>query len=262
MNKPIVQLVIFLFIVIFATYVLLEFDTFHLSKPVQSDASVEMLLSQNKTVLIDLDDRQKMKDKNSVINVYSYIEHIKKDIAKGDYHIAENDLRNLLLFYPNNRTVLSLLGGVLYSGGKYEQAQNMFMIMLKNNVDDSFARENMGIVLKKQNRYTEAIEEFLHASLLKPESASMYLHLAGLYSIVGEKKRAIYNFAKAYEIIDVNIIPLSFDPAFDNIRSMPTFVNIINNAENIIRMQNNIYFNNNIREKTDYQNSVFMNFRK
>ena len=84
---------------------------------------------------------------------------------------------------------------------------------------------------------------------LKPESASMYLHLAGLYSIVGDKKRAIYNFAKAYEIIDVNIIPLSFDPAFDNIRSMPTFIKIINNAEKIVSVRNNVYLRKNVLTK-------------
>ncbi len=262
MNKPIVQLVVFLFIVIFATFVLLRFDTFHLNKAVQVDNEMGMLLPQNKPVLIGLGNQQSTEQKNSEINLYRFIGRVKTDLAKGKYNKAENDLRNLLLFYPKNRTVLSLLGGVLYSSGNYEQAHDMFMIMLKNDPDDSYSRESMGIVLKKQGRYSEAIEEFLYASLLKPESASMYLHLSGLYSIVDSKKRAIYNFAKAYEIIDVNIIPLSFDPAFDNIRSMPTFINIINNAENIVSMQNSTYMRNNFSRDSIYPNRVFMNFRK
>ena len=262
MNKPIVQLVVFLLIVVFATIVLLKFDTFHINKTVHTEDSMEMLLPQKKTALIGLENRQNFAEINSEINLYRFIGRIKMDLAQGKFLKAENDLRNLLLFYPNNRTVLSLLGGVLYSGGNYEQAREMFTLILKKNPDDSFTRENNGIVLKKQHRYSEAIEEFLNASLLKPESSSMYLHLAGLYSIVGDKKRAIYNFAKAYEIIDVNIIPLSFDPAFDNIRSMPTFINIIRNAENIVEMRDNAYFKEDIREKMNYRNSVYMNFRK
>lgn len=233
----------------FATFVLLRFDSFYLNKTVQTNDSIKMLLSQSKTALIGLDSPQTTIKANSEINLYHFIGQIKTDLAKGKYKKAENDLRNLLLFYPNNRTVLSLLGGVLYSRGNYEQAHDMFMILLKNNPDDSFTRESMGILLNKQCRYSEAIEEFLNASLLKPESASMYLHLAGLYSIVGDKKRAIYNFAKAYEIIDVNIIPLSFDPAFDNIRSMPTFIKIINNAEKIVSVRNNVYLRKNVLTK-------------
>jgi tetratricopeptide (TPR) repeat protein len=237
MNKPIVQLVVFLFIVILATFVLSRFDSFYVDDAIQPDDSLKMLLSSKKTALVDV----KPVNKNSEISLYRFIERIKADLAKGKYKKAENNLRNLLLFYPNNRTVLSLLGGVLYSSGKYKQAREMFMHMLENNPDDSFVREGVAITLKKQHRYTDAIEEFLHASLLKPESASMYLHLAGLYSIVGDKKRAMYNFAKTYKIIDVNIIPLSFDPAFNNIRDMPMFINIINNAEETVRIRDNIY---------------------
>jgi tetratricopeptide (TPR) repeat protein len=262
MNKPIVQLVVFLFIVVFATFVLIRFDSFYKNRDLQADDSKKMLLMQKKPTLMNLGNQQAITERNSEINLYRFIGRIKTDLARGRYDKAENDLRNLLLFYPNNRTVLSLLGGVLYSGGNYRQAHDMFVIILKNNPNNSLARESMGTVLKKQHKYSEAIEEFLHASLLRPESASMYLHLAGLYSIIGDKKQAIYNFARAYEIIDVNIIPLSFDPAFDNIRDMPTFVNIIHNAENIVRVQNNIYFKEDIRKKINNQNSIFTNFRK
>jgi tetratricopeptide (TPR) repeat protein len=257
MNKPIVQLVVFLFIVILATFVLSRFDSFYVDDAIQPDDSLKMLLSSKKTVLVGLKDQQ-IVNRNSEISLYRFIERIKADLAKGKYKKAENNLRNLLLFYPNNRTVLSLLGGVLYSSGKYEQAREMFMLMLENNPDDSFVREGMAITLRKQHRYTEAIEEFLHASLLKPESASMYLHLAGLYSIVGDKKRAIYNFAKAYEIIDVNIIPLSFDPAFNNIRDMPMFINIINNAEEIVRIRDNIY----LKKENELSKQHFHEFSK
>ena len=51
-------------------------------------------------------------------------------------------------------------------------------------------------------------------------------------SSIGDKKRAIHNFVKAHEIIGTHILPLSFDPALDNIRNMATFINIINTVEN------------------------------
>ena len=222
--------------------------------------SLDMLLSHDKPSFEIIDSNT---DSERKLNLHRFIMRVKKEISEGLYNQAENDLRNLLLFYPGNRTVLSLLGGILYSRGDYEQAQNMFMLMKRNNPDDAFARENLGLTFEKQFKHNEAIEEFLNASLLKPDSASSYIHLAGLYSLAGDRTRAIYNFAKAYEIIDVDIIPLSFDPAFDNIRGMPTFINIINNAEDIVRMKNNLILENSYRRTlSPERNSIFINFKK
>ncbi len=261
MNKPIIQLVVFLLFVIFITFALIKYCiVFESDREKQVAASLDILLSKDKPDLEMLD--SKAKDERN-LNLYRFIQEIKKEIADGLYDKAEDNLRNLLLFYPKNRTVLSLLGGILYSRGDYEQAQSMFMLMRKNNPDDAFARESLGLTFEKQFKHNEAIEEFLNASLLKPDSASTYIHLAGLYSLAGDKTRAIYNFAKAYEIIDVDIIPLSFDPAFDNIRGMPTFINIINNAEDIVRMKNNLYLKNSYRRTLKPErNSILINFKK
>ena len=111
MNKPIVQLVVFLFIVVFATFVLIRFDSFYKNRDLQADDSKKMLLMQKKPTLMNLGNQQAITERNSEINLYRFIGRIKTDLARGRYDKAENDLRNLLLFYPNNRTVLSLLGG-------------------------------------------------------------------------------------------------------------------------------------------------------
>ncbi len=63
MNKPIVQLIVFLFIVIFATFALLRFDTFHLHENIKTDNSMDLLLLQNKTALIGSVNRQSTKNR-------------------------------------------------------------------------------------------------------------------------------------------------------------------------------------------------------
>ena len=187
MKKPIVQLIIFLLIVVFSTFILLRFNSFnHNNEAHYPSGSVNITLPQNMISLMDFSNEESnsFATRNLNIRLYYLLGKGKVNLAKGDYKKAENELRTLLLFYPDNKTILSLLGGVLYTAGNYEQAHDIFLIMLENNPNDPLARENMGLALEKQQKYSEAIEEFLRASLLRPESASMYLHLAGLYSIV------------------------------------------------------------------------------
>ena len=151
---------------IFSTIALLRLDSSFYTGVEKPAPSVKMVLSSAPDSFIYFTQQQnKINGKKTGINLYYLLETVKADLAKGEYKKAENNLKNLLLFYPNNRTVLSLLGGVLYSTGNYRQAQNMFELMIKNNPDDSLGRESMGLVLEKQKKYTQAIEEFLHASL-------------------------------------------------------------------------------------------------
>ena len=232
MNKSILQLMVLLLIVAFATLVLLKIapSNYLADKTTSKTADIHLPVPFTHSANAPKNRHRFIKE-NPTINLYYLLEMVKADLAKGKYSKAENTLRNLLLFYPHNKTVLSLLGGVLYSSGNYEQARNMFKLMVKNDSNDPLARENLGLVLERQHKYAKAIKEFLRASLLKPNSASMYLNLAGLYSIIGAKKRAVYNFEKVYKIIGVNILPLSFDPAFNNIRNMAAFIDIINKVE-------------------------------
>jgi len=230
MNKSLTILVIFLLVIIFCTIFIVSYvSEFRIEKTLDSDNLIKntniLLMPRKSSELIIY----KSKDKdNSTIDLHSSISTIKQEIVDGYYDAAENRLRNLLLFYPKNKTVLSLLGGLLYSSGKYQQSSEMFRILVSNGYDDYNAKEKMGMVLKKQGKYSEAINLFQQGSKLSPKSAAMYIYLAGLHSVMGKKKYAIYNFIRAYKLIGSKIIPLSFDPAFDNIRSMPEFILIVN----------------------------------
>ena len=70
---------------------------------------------------------------------------------------------------------------------------------------------------------------------LNPESPEVNINLAGMYSLIGKKERALRHFAKAYESFGYAILPFSNDSAFDNIRDTPEFQSILEKARMELR---------------------------
>ncbi|MCP4180747.1 MAG: tetratricopeptide repeat protein [bacterium] len=222
-------LIIFLFIVVLGTFLLVNWGYFYpKNKPNK----------RSDNTLYTLSLKHSKKKHNNIAGVNPGIENlyynkvnlrknltiIRALLAEGDIEEAQNNLRTLLLFYPENKTVLSLLGGIYYLSGEYESAKNIFNRILILYPEDILARENIGLIFEKKGQYDKAINEFIKVLTISKESAIPYLHLAGIYSVINKKNKAIYYFQIAHSLLGNKIIPISYDPVYNNIRNMPEFI--------------------------------------
>ena len=171
---------------------------------------------------------------DQLINVGETFGQAKKYIAAGRTKDAEDLLRTILVFNPDHRQTLSLLGGILYYSNRYKDAEVIFRRQIKLDPNNSLAYNRLGAALAKQKKYKEAINSASISLGMSPDSGDAHINLAGMYSVVGDKKRAIDHFRKAFKLIGYAILPLSFDEAFDNIRQMPEFQSIILEAKQML----------------------------
>jgi len=156
-------------------------------------------------------------------------------LANGKNREAEGLLRTILVFDPSHAQTLSLLGGILYYSNRYDEAEAIFRRQIELNPSNALAYNRLGSTLAKQKKYKEAINNSSIAVGMDPNSGKGHLNLAGMYSMVNRKEKAIEHLRKAYKLIGYAILPLSYDEAFDNIRSMPEFQDIISNAQAAVK---------------------------
>ncbi|MBN1863362.1 MAG: tetratricopeptide repeat protein [Victivallales bacterium] len=140
---------------------------------------------------------------------------------------AEDVLRTILVLEPENMKALSLLGGLLYYAGRYEEADFIFKRQTQISPSAHLVYNRLSSSQCKQGRYDEAVKSGELAFSMDPDSAEIALNLAGLYSLTGKKDIALIHFKKAYEGFGSLILPLSHDRAFDNIRDTREFREIM-----------------------------------
>lgn len=170
---------------------------------------------------------------SKIINVDVSLVEAKKLLAENKVEEAEDKLRTILVFAPDNAQTLTLLGGILYYSGREKEAESIFRRQIKLNPKDHLAYNRLGSALAKQKRYQEAINSVAMAVGLKPDSGEAQINLAGLYSLANDKKSALLHFRKAAKLLGEAILPLSHDRSFDNVRSSPEFQTII--SETLMR---------------------------
>ena len=188
-------LIIFLFIVVLGTFLLVNWGFFYPS--VKSNK----VNTENRLYTLSLK-HSKIKSNNisgvnpEIRNLYYNKVNLRKNLtiirallAEGNIEEAQNNLRTLLLFYPENKTVLSLLGGIYYLSGEYDRAKNIFGRIITLYPEDILARENIGLIFEKKGEYDKAINEFIKVLTISKESPIPYLHLAGIYSVINKKNR-------------------------------------------------------------------------
>lgn len=235
MKKTIFTPLIFLlFIIIAGTFILVNNSSMFFNNQEAKEQSFSGKFTIVGFHLFDLVPEEKKLENNNIIKEKGYkpdlcrgLDSVRVCLSKGDYSSAENELKNLLIFYPDNKTILSLLGGVFYLSGKYNQAIIVFSSLQKSYPDDPVIKENLGVQYEKKKNYKMAIREFNEALKVSESSSLSYIHLARLYSILGEKKEAMAYFQKAHLLLGEKILVFSYDPVFDNIRNMSEFVLII-----------------------------------
>lgn len=152
------------------------------------------------------------------------------DCEKGKYSVAEDRLRTALVFHPENRSLLSMLGTTFYLQQKYKDAEGIFRSLAYLDPSDSVAYNNLGAALAKQNRYREAIASVEKVYKKEPDSPITALNLSGMHSMAGNTAEALEYFKKAYQNLGERILPLSYNSNFDNIRKEKAFMKIVQEA--------------------------------
>jgi tetratricopeptide (TPR) repeat protein len=143
------------------------------------------------------------------------------------YREAEEELRTLLVFYPDNFTALSLLGKIFYDSQRYPEATAIFKKQLKLKPADTTVYNNLGSSLAKQGKFQEAIENTSKALEIEPENTTACLNLAGMYSVMENTDSSVEYFMKAYDQMGEQVIPMTYDPTLENIRQHPEIQKII-----------------------------------
>ena len=168
---------------------------------------------------------------DALINSASSLKKVKKLLAEEKQSEAEDLLKTLLVFEPENMNALSLLGGILYYSQRYKEAESVFRRQILIDPDNHYAFNHLGSALARQQKFPEAIETTGKALEIAPDSADSHINIAGMYAIIDDKQAAMVHFRRAYELIGSSILPLSYDQSFNNIRAVPEFQSLVRAAK-------------------------------
>lgn len=160
---------------------------------------------------------------NMLLQAYS-------ELDNGKINEAENKVKTVLVFQPDNGEALSLLGKIYYLKHDYKGAEMIFTQQVNLNRKSATAYNNLGQVLLKQKKYDRAALRFEIAQELDPESGLIALNLAGAYAELGKKEEALAAFKKAFRILGSRVITVASHPALDNIRDEKEFQEILQKA--------------------------------
>jgi tetratricopeptide (TPR) repeat protein len=154
----------------------------------------------------------------------------KKYLAAGRADLAEEQLRTILVFYPENMQALTLLGGILFYSQRYAAAELIFRRQVKIAPKSHLAYNKLGSALAKQKKFKLAIDNALVAVGIKPDSGEAQINLAGMFAAVGENKQSLKYLRQAAKLLGRAILPLTDDHVFDKLREMPEFQEILSKA--------------------------------
>ena len=115
--------------------------------------------------------------------------------ARGDYDLADSELRKSLALGPDNINALAQLGFVLLERDKMNEAETTLRRALAINDKHFYANYNLGRLLAKSRRYEEALLILRHAATLKPKNPSVHYQLFMTLSRLKRKEEADQEFA-------------------------------------------------------------------
>ncbi len=233
MNNSLAPLIIFLALIILTTFIIVNSRS---EKPQKEVGSSTHHDSSNTPLGLSIDPivterappvRPRLRVKRAQtedVDAYKILADARSYIADGQMGVAEDALRTLLVFSPDNAAALSLLGGILYATGRYDDAASILQKRLGSQPNAAGAHDELGLILWGKGDGAGAAGEFKKACELSRDSPAYMIHLAGLCAVAGQKEEALRLFVKSAEALGPLIIPLAFDPAFDSIRSAPEFI--------------------------------------
>lgn len=229
LTKQLAPLIVFIVLIIVLT-VIIKGSSFSSARSPRMPVKLEMGLTQFNYQLQDAA-AYPSERRPGVPDAGNALSAAVRDCESGEFARAEDRIRTALLFYPANRSLLSLLGATLYRQRKYGAAEAVFRHLTALNPDDTIACANLSAALAGQKRFAEAVEIALQVYRKQPDSPVAALNLSGIYAMSGHTAEAMKYFKKAYNKLGENILPLVRNAHFDPIRKNKAFVGIIREAE-------------------------------
>lgn len=236
MSKSLAPLIVVIAVVVVLTIIIINSDVAVRGKKPALWAAVRaprVALSKHHN---DPEHQEKTKTKSidgvaSLFKVDEQLMLARKYLAAGRTDLAEDKLRTILVFYPENMPALTLLGGILFYSHRYSCAELIFRRQVRIAPKNYLAYNKLGSVLAKQKKFDEAIENALLAVGIKPDSGEAQINLAGMFAVVGEKEKALKHLSKATGLLGSAILPLTDDSVFDKLRDTPEFQEIISRVD-------------------------------
>jgi tetratricopeptide (TPR) repeat protein len=110
-------------------------------------------------------------------------------------------MKNVLKLADANRIDIILRVGETYlETGLAEEAQGLFSEVLKSDPNAIHVYNKMGIALRRQKKFNEAVENYLLALQMDPENENLYYNLGRAYYEAGDKEKAISAMNRALGI--------------------------------------------------------------
>jgi len=245
MNKSLAPLIISFAVIILLTFIIVNTKPRYSAIELQTNGtapSISLTSASKNQIRHKPPPVRKQKQRESYIpESEKFLEDAKNSLSLGKENEAEDTLRTLLIFEPDNPHALALLAGILYYSQRYAEAEIIFRRQVRLNPDNDALHNHLGSALARQGKMKEAIKITLKAAEINPKSSDVQINLSSMYATSGETESSIRHFLLAYQLIGYRILPFSYDPAFDKVRSSPEFQEIISRAKR--DMETNLKFN-------------------
>jgi uncharacterized protein (AIM24 family) len=118
-------------------------------------------------------------------------------LAKGDLEAARAALGRARELRPTDPQVLGLLGQSLYKLGRFDDAAELYELLVEESPIEAAARVNLGLANLRAKRYERAIRELEIALDLNPEHKKAMGYLGLAYLEQGDVPRAREWFVRA-----------------------------------------------------------------
>lgn len=146
---------------------------------------------------------------------------LKNYLGMAKVHEAQSNPRQSLETYkkaleynPTQSFLYLLIGDFCLKHNLDEEAENIFGEAIALNENHTHLYNKMGIALRKQKKFDQAIENFLKAMKIKPDDANLHYNLAKAYYVKGDEQMAMEELNKALDLDPQLRIKLETDPYF------------------------------------------------
>jgi len=123
-----------------------------------------------------------------------------KSYQEKKFHIAEKLYKEVLKTHPNHANTYLNLGMALKKLEKYKEAIDCYESAIKINPNDSNPHYNLANLYKGFDKYEEAINFYNNAIHINPNHLSDYNNLGNVFKDLGEYSKAITCYNKAIQI--------------------------------------------------------------
>ncbi|MGB2698543.1 MAG: FlgO family outer membrane protein [Candidatus Zixiibacteriota bacterium] len=121
-------------------------------------------------------------------------------LFQSKYKEAQQTLKDMTRFYPDEKTAYEELAKVSYSMGNYEEAIINYKKVIQLDSLDKLAHNMLAYAYDEMGRYDEAIRAINRYIELAPDEANPYDTRGDLYAYHSEVDKAIESYEKALEI--------------------------------------------------------------